>query len=68
MFPDSYFMKKSSIEDFNEKYDLNFSYHPTENVTPEEDKYQDPLTKNYQQIKQVLDKNILFQNGFLKSF
>lgn len=59
---ENYFMKSCSIEEFNNKFDLNFSYNISSEIEEEPEKELDPVTKNFKYIKDVLDKNILFQN------
>lgn len=60
---DDYFLKSCSIEKFNEKFNLKFSYFVDDNEYDEtEEEFVDPLTENFKNIKKVLDENILFQN------
>lgn len=61
---ESYFLKTSSIEEFNKKYKLTFNYefNNYDDEEVEDEVEVDPLTKNFKLIKESLDKNILFQN------
>lgn len=60
---EDYFLKSCSIEKFNEKFNLKFSYFMDDNEYSEpEEEFVDPLTENFKNIKKVLDENILFQN------
>lgn len=59
---ENYFMKKSSIEEFNNKYDLKFSYHSSSEKEEQKELPEDPIAANFGNIKYALDKNILFQN------
>lgn len=60
---ENYFMKKCSIDEFNKKFNLNFSYDFSSSNEEEEDEREiDPKTQNFKNIKSVLDSNVLFQN------
>lgn len=58
---ENYFMKRCSIAEFNEKFNLKFSYDRSGEEEIEEE--QDPISENFKSIKECLDKNLLFQNN-----